>query len=329
MPYRPPFTITSRLIDLVSRISEELGRWAVAESGISPRLRRENRIRSIHASLAIENNTLSLEQVSAIIQGQRVMGHPREIQEVKNALAAYDLLATLEPHSQSDLLKAHAALLMGLSDDAGRFRTRGVGVYQGERLVHMAPPADRVPQLVQELFAWLAETDFHPLLVSAAVHYEIEFIHPFSDGNGRIGRLWQTVVLTKWKPQLAFLPVESMVHDRQTAYYESLAAADHQADVAPFAEFILQAILDSMVSSPSTAQVSDQVSDQVKSLLRCLEPGVSVTAAELMRRLNLRHKATFRRNYLHPALAAELIEMTAPLSPRSPTQRYRRKPSCA
>ena len=319
MPYRPPFTITPRLIDLVSRISEVMGRWAVGESGISPRLRRENRIRSIHASLAIENNTLSLEQVSDIIEGKRVMGHPREIQEVKNALAAYDLMPSLAAHSVADLLKAHAALMMGLADDAGRFRSGGVGVYQGERVVHIAPPAERVPHLVADLFAWLAATDFHPLLVSAAVHYEIEFIHPFSDGNGRIGRLWQTVILAKWKPQLAFLPVETVVHDRQAEYYASLAAADRQTDVAPFAEFILQAILDGLTSSPTTAQVSDQV----KALLRCLDADAAVSAGELMGRLHLSHKPTFRKNYLNPALAAGLVEMTEPASPRSPTQKYK------
>jgi len=241
MPYHPPFALTPRLIDLVSQISEELGRCAAAEGAISPRLRRENRIRSIHASLAIENNSLSLEQVTAILEGKLIRGLPREIQEVKNAIAAYELLETLNPSSQRDFLTAHATLMQSLADDAGRFRTGGVGIYQGKRLVHMAPPAERVPYLVKDLFAWMKSTDLHPLLASAALHYEIEFIHPFSDGNGRIGRLWQTVVLSKWKPQLAFLPVESVVHDRQAAYYKALAASDQQANVAPFAEFMLQA----------------------------------------------------------------------------------------
>jgi Fic family protein len=153
MPYLPPFTITPRLIDLVSRISEALGRWAAAEVEMTPWLRRENRIRTIHASLAIENNTLSLEQVSDIIEGMRVLGHPREILEVHNALAAYELMDSLEAHSAADFLRAHAALMKDLAEDAGRFWLGGVGVFQGERVVHMAPPAERVPRLLIDLRA--------------------------------------------------------------------------------------------------------------------------------------------------------------------------------
>jgi Fic family protein len=318
MPYHPPFALTPRLIDLVSQISEELGRWAAAEGAISPRLRRENRIRSIHASLAIENNSLSLEQVTAILEGKRIRGLPREIQEVKNAIAAYELLETLNPSSQRDFLTAHATLMQSLADDAGRFRTGGVGIYQGKRLVHMAPPAERVPYLVKDLFAWMKSTDLHPLLASAALHYEIEFIHPFSDGNGRIGRLWQTVVLSKWKPQLAFLPVESVVHDRQAAYYKALAASDQQANVAPFAEFILQALLDAVLATSNSDPVTDPVSDPVKRLLSAFD-----TDQELLKRMGLTHKTYFRRNYLNPALAGGLLSRTDPDSPNSPTQRYR------
>jgi len=323
MPYHPPFALTPRLIDLVSQISEELGRWAAAEGAISPRLRRENRIRSIHASLAIENNSLSLEQVTAILEGKRIRGLPREIQEVKNAIAAYELLETLNPSSQRDFLTAHATLMQSLADDAGRFRTGGVGIYQGKRLVHMAPPAERVPYLVKDLFAWMKSTDLHPLLASAALHYEIEFIHPFSDGNGRIGRLWQTVVLSKWKPQLAFIPVESVVHDRQAAYYKALAASDQQANVAPFAEFILQALLDAVLASSNSDLVTDPVSDPVKRLLSAFDPDQAIGIQELLKRMGLTHKTYFRRNYLNPALAGGLLSRTEPDSPNSPTQRYR------
>lgn len=323
MPYHPPLTITPRLIDLISRISEELGRWAAEGTPISPRLRRENRIRSIHASLAIENNSLSLDQVTAILEGKRVLGLPREIQEVKNAIAAYELLETLEPSSQDDFLTAHATLMQALAVDAGRFRTGGVGVYQGKHLVHMAPPADRVPYLVKDLFDWMKATDFHPLLASAAVHYEIEFIHPFSDGNGRIGRLWQTVVLSKWKPQLAFLPVESVVHDRQSAYYKALAASDKQANVAPFAEFILQALLDAVLSPSNSDPVSDLASDPVRRLLSVFEPEHAYSIQELLKQMNMTHKTYFRRNYLNPAIASGLLARTEPDSPSSPTQRYR------
>jgi Fic family protein len=187
----------------------------------------------------------------------------------------------------------------------------------------MAPPADRVPYLVKDLLLWLKKTDLHALLTAAVVHYEIEFIHPFADGNGRIGRLWQTLVLSEWKPQLAYLPMETVVHDRQAGYYKALAASDQAADAAPFAEFILGSLLDALLTAPATDQVSDQVSDQVKRLLSEFEKGEILAATVLMDRLGLKHLPTFRRNYLKPALAARLIQMTQPDSPNSPTQRYR------
>jgi Fic family protein len=322
MPYTPPLTITSRLIDLISRISEALGRWE-AESGVaSPKLRRENRIRTIRSSLAIENNSLSLDQVTAIIDGKKVRGLLREIKEVQNAFAAYELLDTLKPAAVPDFLKAHGTLMRGLVDDAGAFRKGGVGVYKGTKLVHMAPPADRVPYLVKDLFQWLKKTDSHPLLAAAVVHYESEFIHPFADGNGRIGRLWQTVVLRAWKPQLAVLPMETVVHDRQAGYYRALAAADKTADAAPFAEFVLESLLEALLAAPVSDRVSDSESDPVAKLLATLKPGEIVATEELMRRLGLKHKTYFRRNYLKPALAAGLISMTQPNSPNSPTQRY-------
>ena len=322
MSYTPPLTITPRLIDLISRISEALGRWEAAGGRMSPRLRRENRILSIHSSLAIENNSLSLDQVTAIIAGKRVRGLPREIKEVQNAFMTYDLLDSLKPASVPDFLKAHGTLMQGLATEAGRFRRGGVGVYQGAKLVHMAPPADRVPYLVKDLFQWLKKTDLHPLLAAAVVHYEIEFIHPFSDGNGRIGRLWQTLILAQWKPQLAHLPVESVVHDQQAAYYKALAASDQLADAAPVAEFILRAMLDTLQATPITDQVGDQVSDQVKRLLGACKGNEVLAATVLMERLGLKHLPTFRRNYLKPALAAGQLKMTQPDSPNSPTQRY-------
>lgn len=322
MPYAPPLTLTSRLIHLVSRISEIMGRWEAEDRAVSPKLRRENRIRTIHSSLAIENNTLTLEQVTAIIDGKRVRGLPREIKEVQNAFAAYELLEELKPASVPDFLKAHGTLMQGLDRGAGAFRLAGVGVYKGTRLVHMAPPADRVPYLVKDLFHWLKKTDLHPLLAAAVMHYEIEFIHPFADGNGRIGRLWQTVILRAWKTQLAFLPMETVVHDRQAGYYKALGTSDHAADAAPFAEFILASLLEALEATFASDPVGDSVSDPVVKLLAALKPDEIVTTEELMRRLGLKHKTYFRRNYLKPALAVGLIRMTQPDSPNSPTQRY-------
>jgi Fic family protein len=323
MSYSPPLTLTPRLIDLISRISEAMGRWEATAGDISPKLRRENQIRSIQSSLALENNSLSLDQVTAIIAGKRVRGLPREIKEVQNAFATYELLDSLKPAAVPDFLKAHGTLMQGLDTGAGAFRKGGVGVYKGTKLVHMAPPADRVPYLVKDLLQWLKKTDLHPLLAAAVVHYEIEFIHPFADGNGRIGRLWQTLVLSAWKPQMAYLPMETVVHDRQAGYYKALAASDQAADAAPFAEFILGSLLEALLAAPSSDPVSDSVSDPVAKLLSALKPDETVATEELMRRLGLKHKTYFRRNYLKPALAAGLIRMTQPDSPNSPTQRYR------
>ncbi len=202
-----------------------------------PVLRRENGIRSIHSSLAIENNSLTLEQVTAVIAGKRVLGPPREVQEVKNAFAAYDAMEAWNPSSPKDLLAAHRILMEGLIDEAGKFRTRPVGIAQGQKIVHLAPPAAGVPGLMKDLLGWLRRTDSHPLIAGCILHYELEFIHPFADGNGRIGRLWQTLVLSRWNPLFAFLPVESVIRDRQAEYYQTLAACDKIGNSTAFLPF--------------------------------------------------------------------------------------------
>ena len=322
-PYRPPFTITPRQLMLVAEICERIGRWGGGGLSFSPQLRKANRIQSIQASLAIESNSLGIDQVTAILEGKRVLGPMREIQEVKNAIECYDLLPTWKPDSAEDFLAAHGFMMKALVDHAGMFRPGGVGVYRGEQLIHMAPPADRVAHLVNDLFQWLAATDLHPLIASSILHYEIEFIHPFGDGNGRLGRLWQSLSLSHWHAELAYLPVESLVLDRQAEYYEALGAADRLAEATPFVEFMLTIIRETLDVTPASDQVSNQVSDQVKSLLKGFGRDREITSHELLRRLGLRHKPTFRKNYLNPALAAGALEMTEPDSPRSPTQRYR------
>ncbi|MCO7597429.1 MULTISPECIES: Fic family protein [Pseudomonas] len=319
--YLPPLTLTPRMLGLVAQISEHVGLLAASRDDVlTPQLRRGNRIRTIQASLAIENNTLSVEQVTALLDGKQVLGLPREIQEVRNAFAAYDAMSTWRPDRQADLLAAHGLLMSGLIEDAGHFRQGGVGIYRGARLLHMAPPASRVAMLIQDLLHWLGQSDWHPLIASCVFQYEFEFIHPFADGNGRMGRLWQTLILSRWRPVLAYLPVETVICAQQDAYYSALAAADQAAEATPFVEFMLQALRQALVE----AHESDQVSDQVARLIQQLQPGVALKANELMQRLGLSYRPTFNKNYLKPALAAGLIEMTDPASPRSPRQQYRR-----
>ena len=267
--YQPPFSFTAQIVEQVSRISEALGVWrARSESTLTPMLRRGNRIQTIQASLAIEHNTLTVEQVSAVIDGKPVMGPPREIQEVRNAFAAYEKMAQWQPTREADLLEAHGLLMLGLVEDLGRYRSRGVGVYQGETLVHMAPPANQVERLMENLLNWLSATDLPPLVASCLFHYEFEFIHPFSDGNGRMGRLWQTLILAQWRPELAWLPVESVVRDQQQAYYDALGQADDKAQATPFVEFMLGALeLSLQQAIDADDGVNEEVSDGVKTKL--------------------------------------------------------------
>jgi Fic family protein len=323
VPDPPPHTITPAILALVVEIAGEVGRLvALSGQGKVPLLRRENRIKSIHASLAIENNTLSLKQVTAVIQGKRVLGPPSDVQEVKNAFAAYEAMDAWKPHNLKDLLTAHRLLMSSLVDDAGRFRSRSVGIARGRQVVHLAPPADRVHGLMKDLLTWLKHTDSHPLVASCVFHYELEFIHPFADGNGRIGRLWQTLILSHWNPLFAFLPVESVIRERQAEYYKVLGACDKVGNSSAFIEFLLAALLTALRDVSETDQVSDQVSDQVAALLRTLREK-PLSALDCMTRLQLSHRPTFRANYLNQALTVHLIERTIPEKPNSRHQKYR------
>jgi Fic family protein len=262
----PPLTLTPALLSQVAAIAEALGRWsAIEERSPSPRLRRENRIHTIQASLAIEQNSLSLDQVTALFDGKRVLGPARHIQEVRNAITAYEALPGWNPCDQQHLLAAHGLLMAGLVERPGRFRTGGVGIYRGEQLVHMAPPASRVPALVADLLGWLERTDWHPLLASCVVHYKLEFIHPFSDGNGRLGRLWQTLVLSRWNPLLAWLPIEEVIRARQQGYYESLGQADQQGELEPFVSTLLAAIEDALQEAIRTQGASATAGSEMSS----------------------------------------------------------------
>ena len=245
--YAPPYKITDTIVHLIAEISEKIGVTAVkSETSLNPKLRRENQIRSIHSSLVIENNTLSLGQVTDIINGKRVLGAADEIREVKNAYEAYNLLLTLDPLNINDLLTAHKILMADLIKEAGRFRSGGIGIFAGKRLVHMAPPPDIVPEHISNLLNWVRDSDAHPLIKSCVFHYEFEFIHPFSDGNGRMGRMWQTLLLAQWRLLFAWLPVEEIILKRQQEYYDVLAAAGKAADSTVFIEYMLLVIKDTL-----------------------------------------------------------------------------------
>ncbi len=321
MSYQPPYTITLAIVSLVADISERMGYLSALESEARTLyLRRINRIRTIQGSLAIEGNTLSQEQITAILEGKRVIAPPREILEVKNAIKVYDLFQQWRPASEKDLLAAHEMLMAGLLDAPGRFRSGGVGIMAGQTVVHMAPPADRVPPLMRDLLRWVKSTREHPLIASSVFHYEFEFIHPFADGNGRMGRLWQTLILGKWSPLFANIPVESLVHQHQQEYYAALNDSTKHGDCAVFVEFILT-MVQKAVSECQTPQVAPQVTPQVERLLETLVSDMS--RDHLQKALGLQDRKSFRALYLAPALAAGLIEMTIPEKPNSRLQKYR------
>jgi Fic family protein len=324
--YQPPYTITPAIIRLISDVSEQLGRLSVLADENNLRLRRINRIRTIQGSLAIEGNTLSEAQITAILEGKRVMAPPKDIQEARNAIKAYEQFEHWQPTNEKQLLQAHQVLMTGLIDDAGRYRKGNVGVMNGEVVVHMAPPANRVKKLMGDLLRWLAASDQHPLITSSVFHYEFEFIHPFADGNGRMGRLWQTLILSQWNPLLAQLPVESMIHAHQSEYYQALNLSTQKTDSAPFIEYMLGVILETIASNAgnNTPQVGQQVTPQVEALLKVLlRVDKPLPRNELQVELGLKDRESFRERYLKSALALGLIEMTIPDKPNSRLQQYR------
>ena len=295
--YKPPFEITSKIIELISNISEKIGEINyLQDNPYHIRLRKENRIKTIYSSLAIENNSLSLKQITAIIEGKHVLGNPNEIKEVKNSIQAYDLLLSLNPYNEKDLLKAHKLMMQDLVERNGKYRTDGVGIFDGEKVVHLAPPADRVPELMFDLFKWLKESDAHPLIKSCVFHYEFEFIHPFQDGNGRMGRLWQTVILKEWKEIFAWLPVETLIKENQKEYYNVLGASDSDANSTKFIEFMLALILNTIEEIISTEKkvtqkVTVKVTVNQQKILNLLKQNSFITQEELSKIIGIARKS--------------------------------------
>ncbi len=247
----PTYTVTPKALDLVAKIAEMVGELqGSGEYARNLRLRKINRLRSIQSSLAIENNSLSIDEVADIINGRTVLGAPNEIQEVKNAYTAYEHLLEYNPYTVGDFLKAHEYMTGDLVESAGRFRSKGVGVWAGDKLVHAGAKADFVPRLIADLLEWASASDMHPLIKSSIIHFEIEFIHPFADGNGRIGRLWQTLILSYWNELFAWLPIETIVYENQQNYYNALQVAGQSADSGIFIEFMLSAIYQALEELP-------------------------------------------------------------------------------
>ena len=289
--YTPPFSITDEILRLVAEISEQIGALSVRLGARmpSPMLRKENQIKTIHSSLAIEHNSLSLQQVTDVIEGKHVLGAPNEIQEVKNALQAYQLMQSLDAFEEKDLLRAHGLMMTDLVNKAGQYRKEGVGVFDGEKCIHMAPPADRVPSLMADLFEWVRHTDAHPLISSCVFHYEFEFIHPFMDGNGRMGRYWQTMLLSRWKGIFAWLPVETIVKQHQQEYYNAIAQSDAQGNSTVFIDFMLRCILQTIQEQQKvTDKVMDKVTDKSENkILDLIRKNPSVTIPEMMQKLSM------------------------------------------
>jgi len=261
---KPPFEITTAILDKVAEIAELVGH-VNASLGLSanPTLRRTNRIRTIYSSLAIEQNTLSLEQVTAVLSGKRVIAPPKDIAEVKNAYEIYEMLESLNPYSVDDLLSAHAVMTRGLVDESGCFRSRPVGVVDKQgNVLHFGTLPDYVPGLVMELLDWVRDSDFHMLIKSCVFHYELELIHPFADGNGRIGRLWHTLLLTQWKPMFAWLPVESIIHDRQDEYYQAINRSNSKAESTAFIEFMLSAIKEALLEAVQVGNTENMSTEE-------------------------------------------------------------------
>lgn len=277
--YEPPFIMTGEITNLIVEIGELVGSITTYEAmNPNPILRRESRIKTIHSSLAIEQNTLTLEQVTDIINGKRILGPPQDIHEVKNAYEAYERISSLDPYNVKNLLIAHKIMMNGLVKEAGMFRSGNVGVYEGTELIHAGTPAKYVPDLMQQFFTWLKESKYHPLVKSCIFHYEFEFIHPFQDGNGRTGRLWQSLILQKWKDIFTWLPVETLVYENQEEYYKVLQSADNKGDSTEFVEFMLGMIRDALSDISTTQNEKNVVTnvtinvvtneDKVLSLLR-------------------------------------------------------------
>ena len=324
--YVPPYTISNKMLELVSEISEKVGSiTSHKELESKPHLRRNNRIRSIHSSLKIEANSLSLSDVRDVINGHLVLGDQTEIQEVKNAYAAYEEIPEIDPTSISDLKRIHGILTYRTVHESGVFRKGNEGVFSGSECIFVAPPPHMINELMRDLMQWVKENEgvIHPLILSAIFHYEFVFIHPFADGNGRMARLWHTVLLYRWRSVFEYIPLESQIERFQNEYYDAIAVCHTKGNSDIFIEFMLNMInqiLDEVILQVNRS--NSEVSEYVKRMLAVMEYDVPYTSNSIREALGLKSKETLRNNYINPAMELGLIKMTLPDKPNSRNQRY-------
>ena len=325
--YIPPFEISNEMLKKVSDIMEKIGKLdSFTNLDKTPYLRKQTKINSVHSSVAIENNPLSLEQIKDVINGKLVIGEQKDIQEVKNAYKAYEMLKDINPYSIDDLKKVHGVMTFLVEEVSGEFRTSSEGVFDDNgNCIFVCPPGDRVNSLMNDLFEWLNENKdtIHPLILSSIFHYEFVFIHPFTNGNGRTVRLWQNSILYKWKDIFEYLPIESKIHKYQDEYYDSIAKCHKNANSNVFIEFMLKMIdetLDEAISTSPLPITNETIN--INKLLEVMESGKPMTATEIMEKLGIKSKETLRGQYLDPAIKQGLVSLTIPDKPTSKNQMY-------
>lgn len=326
MNYIPPFEITNNMLEKISSIMRNIGKLDNYKNlNKIPILRRNNRIKSIYSSLAIEANSLSLEQVRDVINEKIVIGSQKEIQEVKNAYKAYEMIKKVNPYSINDLKKVHGIMTFLVVSECGEFRKGNEGVFDGDNCIFMCPPPDRVEYLIESLFSWMYECKdkLHPLILSSVFHYDFVFIHPFADGNGRTVRLWQNILLYNWKKSFEYLPIESQIYKYQDEYYKAIANCNKRGDSTEFIEFMLK-MIDETIDETLTIPIAPitQETLNISKLLDCLEKNEPLSSNEIMEKLNIKSKDTLRKKYLYPAIEQGLIKLTIPDKPRSSKQTY-------
>ena len=325
--YIPPFTITNKMLDYISRIMEKIGKLdSYTNFNKISILRRNNRIKSIHSSLAIEANSLSLNQVKDVIAGKTVIGPQNEIQEVKNAYNAYEMIKIVNPYSIKDLKKVHGVMTYLTVKDSGEFRKGNEGVFdENGNCIHVCPPPEQVDILMKQLFDWMIynKEKIHPLILSSVFHYEFVFIHPFSDGNGRTVRLWQNIILSNWKELFEYLPIESQIKKYQEDYYKAISDCNKNIESTEFVEFMLKMIDEVLEDSINTSSAPiTETAININKLLNIMEYGVPMTANEIMTKLKIKSKETLRSTYLVPAIKEGVVALTIPDKPTSKNQMY-------